>query len=99
MAKKEELKNYISDVPPEKCFWVNNGPILRNLGDLANTLQEMSDATFQHHVNKEKNDFVNWVGEAIGDKKLSNDLLSSQNKKSALKKVKSRLEYLQKKVK
>ena len=97
MVTKDEARRYLSDVAPEQCFWVNNGPILKNLEELANILPEMSDDAFQNHVNGEKNDFSNWISNVIGDKKLANDLLSSRTKESALKKVVNRLNSLRKK--
>ena len=96
MKTKDEAKRYLCDAAPEQCFWVNNGPILKNIEGLANVLPELSSETFQHHVNKEKNDFSAWVKDVIGDKKLANDLLSSRSKDSALKKVRGRLNSLKK---
>lgn len=96
MVTKDEAKRYLCDAAPEQCFWVNNGPILRNIEEMANALPEMSDETFRHHVNSEKNDFSNWVRDAIGDQALANDLLSSRNKESALKKIRNRLNSLKK---
>ena len=98
MVTKDEAKRYLYNVAPEQCFWVNNGPILKNLEDLATVLPEMNDEAFQHHVNKEKNDFSNWINNVIGDKKLANNLLSTKNKNSAFKKVMNRLNSLKKKM-
>ena len=97
MVTKEEAKRYVCDVAPEQCFWVNNGPILKNIEDLANALSDMNNEIFHHHVNKEKNDFSAWINDVIGDKKLANELLSSRDKESVLKKVKNRLNSLKKK--
>ena len=97
MTAKDEARNYLRDVAPEQCFRVNNGPILKNLEELANSLPEMSDESFSHHLNSEKNDFSSWVKDVIGDQKLANDLLSSRNKESALNKVRNRLNSLKKK--
>ena len=97
MVTKEEARKYLCDVVPEQCFWVNNGPIVKNLDELANVLPVLNDEIFEHHVNKEKNDFSNWINDVIGDKKLANDLLSSRSKESALKKIKDRLTSLKKK--
>ena len=97
MVTKEEAKRYLCNVASEQCFWVNNGPILKNVEELANVLPDMSDETFHHHVNNEKNDFSNWVRDVIGDQKLANDVLSSKNKESVLKKVRNRLNSLRKK--
>lgn len=97
MVTKDEAKRYLCDVTPEKCFWVNNGPILKNLEELANFLPEMSDETFEHHINSEKNDFSNWINDILGDKRLANDLLSSNNRYSVLQKVRDRLNSLKRK--
>ena len=96
MLTKDESKRYLSDAAPEQCFWVNNGPILKNMEELANVLPQIGDETFRHHVNSDKNDFSSWVNDIIGDKKLANDLLSSKSKDSALKKIRSRLNSLKK---
>ena len=97
MTTKDEARKYLSDVASEQCFWINNGPILKNLEELANVLPEISDDTFQHHVNNEKNDFSNWIRDVVGDQQLANDLLSSKSKSSAAKKVRSRVNSLKKK--
>ncbi len=97
MATKDEAARYLCDAAPEKCFWVNNGPILKNMEELANALESISDDAYCCHANKDKNDFSKWVSEIIGDQKLANDLLSSKNKVSAVKKVKARLNTLKKK--
>ena len=97
MVTKEEARRYLNDTDPEQSFWVNNGPILKNLEELANVLPAMGDEVFQHHVNKDKNDFSNWIKDIIGDQKFANDLTSSKSKDSAVKKLNSRLALLKKK--
>jgi len=97
MVTKDEAKKYLCDAAPEQCFWVNNGPILKNMEELANALPDMAEDTFRHHVNNEKNDFSSWVRDIIGDANLANDLLSSKNRDSALKKVRGRVNSLRKK--
>lgn len=97
MVTKDDARRYLNDAAPEQCFWVNNGPILKNLEELANAMPELSDETFQHHVNEEKNDFSKWINDVIGDQRLANDLLSSRSKESSLKKVRNRLNSLRKK--
>ena len=97
MVTKEDARKYLCNAAPEQCFWVNNGPILKNLEELADFLPAMSEDTFNHHVSNEKNDFSNWIYGAIGDQKLANDLLSSRGKESAVKKIQSRLNSLKKK--
>jgi len=99
MATKDEAKRYLCDAAPEQCFWVNNGPILKNMEDLAAAMEGMSNEAYSYHANNDKNDFSNWVKHVVGDAKLANDLLSSRNKDSALRKVRSRLNSLKKKIK
>ena len=98
MVKKEDAVRYLEDVPVEKAFWVNNGPVLKNLYELGDALQNMSDETYMHHANKEKNDFSKWVDEVVGDNRLAKDLLSARNKESAFNKVSKRAEALGRKV-
>ena len=97
MVTKEDLAKYLGDCAPEQCFWVNNGPILKNMEELANALPMLSNETYTHHVNKEKNDFSKWINDVIGDQQLANDLLSSRSKDSVIKKIKTRLNSLKKK--
>lgn len=97
MAKKEDAARFLCNASPEQCFWVNNGPVLKNVEELADALQQMNDGTYSYHANKEKNDFSRWIGDVFQDQKLANDLLSSRNKESAVKKLKSRISSLKKK--
>ena len=97
MVTKDEAARYLCNAVPEHCFWVNNGPILRNIEDLAGALEAINDDIYAYHANKDKNDFSKWISEVIGDSKLANDLLSSKNKNSALRKVRVRLNSLKKK--
>ena len=92
--KKEEAKRILADCSSESCFWVNNGPVVKNLEELYSSLSSMSNETFMHHVNKEKNDFSIWVKGVLGDKKLADDLMKSKTKQSVMSKVKQRLMVL-----
>ena len=97
MVTKEEAARYLCNAAPEHCFWVNNGPILKNVEELADALESISEDAYRYHANKDKNDFSKWIGEIIGDNKLANDLLSSKNKNSAVRKIRARLNSLKKK--
>ena len=97
MVTKDEAKKYLGDCSPEQSFWVNNGPIVKNLDELSHALPELSNDIFSHHVNNDKNDFSNWIRDIIGDQKLANDIISSRNKESMLKKLNTRLNALKKK--
>ena len=92
--KKEEARKFLADASPECCFWVNDGSVIKNLEELHNALASMSNEAFIHHVNKEKNDFSNWVKDILGDKRLADDLMKSKTKQSVVNKVKQRLQVL-----
>jgi hypothetical protein len=69
-----------SNCLPPKAFWVNNGPVLKNVGELPTALRRMSDKTFHHHVNKDKNDFAKWIQDVFGDARLADALRKSRGK-------------------
>ncbi len=71
----------------ESCFWVNNGPVLKNLKDLKKSLLTMSKDTFSYHVNKEKNDFAVWIKNVLQDEILANKLTKIKTLKTMSKAV------------
>ncbi len=79
-------------------FWCQDGHVLRDINELGEALAGMSDETFVFHSNTEKNDFSNWVRDIIGDEKLTRDLLESQNRTQAAKKVAERVDFLKAKL-
>ena len=97
MAKKEDAARFLSNASSDQCFWVNNGPVLKNVEELADAVQQMNDDTYFYHANREKNDFSSWIRDVFHDQKLANDLLSSKNKESAVSKLRSRINSLKKK--
>ena len=91
---KENAKNILSNVPEDKVFWVNDGRISRNLNELSSVLADISEETFAYHVNKEKNDFKNWISDVVGDKNLANDMAKAKSKEYILNKVNKRINKL-----
>ena len=97
--KSEEAKRILSNTPPEKAFWVNNGPVLKNVIELAAAAKKLTEQQFTHHVNKAKNDFAKWVGEVVRDPGLARQLRRTKTKEDLAKAVTSRLKQLQKMLK
>lgn len=85
---KTKVKKEIADAPPEKCFWVHNGPILKNLQELLKETVKMNKETFLHHVNEQKNDFSRWVDEVFNEKELAKALAKVKTKKALIKTIK-----------
>jgi len=90
MARKIQKMDMIT-VDGELCFWVNNGPALRNIKDLSDALKNMSEDSFAYHVNDEKNDFANWTMNALKDETLSTKLSKTKTLKAAIKAVDDRI--------
>ncbi len=97
--KSEEAKRILSNTPPEKAFWVNNGQVLRSIIELANAAKKLTDQQFIHHVNKAKNDFAKWVDEVVKDSELARELRRIKTKDDLANAVTARLKQLQKMLK
>lgn len=66
-------------------FWVNEGPVLSHLKDLERALVSMSDAQYNYHVNKIKNDFAKWTQDILKDPKTASQLKKAKSKIEASK--------------
>lgn len=97
--KSEEAKRILSNTPPEKAFWVNNGPVLKNVIELAAAAKKLTPMQFAHHVNKAKNDFAKWADEVIKDSELAKRLRRIKSKDELADAVTERLKQLQKMLK
>lgn len=78
--------------PPEKCFWIKHGPVLKNLRDLRDALARgISEAQFAHHVAAGKNDFANWVEVVLDDAACAHALRRAKTRRAALRAVEAQL--------
>ena|SRR3989338_785085 len=91
----EDAEGILSDVKPEQCFWVHNGPVVRNLQELEKAMEYMDNETFLYHTCNSRNDFANWVKDILKDEELSDDILKDQSKDKTLKKIKGRIKFLE----
>jgi len=85
----------LMDVVPKHEFNIHMGTSIKNLQELADALEIMDDTAFKHHVTKDKNDFSNWVGDAIGDIILSKDLMKAKTSEKAFKEVNKRIKQIE----
>ena len=85
-------KKTLVRVSEEKMFWCNDGQTYADIRELARGLVAMSQETFYHHVNPDKNDFSNWVRDIINDIELADALLRAASKDAAANCVIARLE-------
>jgi hypothetical protein len=70
----------LRNAPQEQCFNLANGRVLKNLHELANALVSMDEQTFSHHVNRDKNDFANWIQGVFKDEKLAKQISKIRNR-------------------
>jgi hypothetical protein len=89
-VKKADNKKKLEKVSEAVVFWCNDGQIFRDLNDLMNGFDIMSEATFEYHLNDNKNDFSCWIMDIIGDQALAQDLKSVKTREQAKKKVQKR---------
>ena len=75
-ASKLPLKDSFGD----KCFYICNGQVLKNLLELTDALEIMPNDVFIYHVNEQKNDFANWIKDVLMEPLLADELCSIKEK-------------------
>ncbi len=73
-------KKMLGEVPEEHHFVVADGRKLKNLLELSDALETMSEEIFRHHANEFKNDFSNWVKDVFYDHSLAEDISRAKNR-------------------
>lgn len=91
---RQDAERLLARVPEEYVFWCCDGRIVRDMKELRQALDTMTDEAFAYHSNEEKRDFSNWVRDVIGDAKLARDLARSLNRTQAAKRVAERVAFL-----
>ncbi|MDP7115677.1 MAG: hypothetical protein QF632_04985 [Candidatus Woesearchaeota archaeon] len=67
-------KKVLGEAPQEYHFVLNDGRRLKSIYDLIDSLEDMANDTFDHHVSEMKNDFATWVNDIFDEKSLSKEL-------------------------
>ena len=80
ITSKIKKKKILRDTKPEFCFKLIDGSEIKNLLELADALEKMSDDVFYYHVSKQKNDFSNWVRDVFKQEELANKISGCNNK-------------------
>lgn len=93
-TSKAGAKKLLANVPDEYVFRCCDGSVFRNMQELGDALNVMSDEAFAYHSNTEKSDFSNWVRDVIKDKTLAKGLGQSLDKAQATTLVASRISAL-----
>ena len=62
---KTVTSQFHTAIKPENYFYVVDGCIIKDIIELADALEIMSDDSFYHHVTDQRNDFGNWVKDVL----------------------------------
>lgn len=73
-------KKVLGEAPEEHHFVVADGKKLKNIIELADALETMSEEIFRHHANEFKNDFAAWVKDVFYDHSLAEDISRAKNR-------------------
>ena len=73
-------KKILGEAPVEHHFVVADGKKLKNIMELADALETMSEEIFRHHANEVRNDFSSWVKDVFYDHSLAEDISRAKNK-------------------
>jgi hypothetical protein len=92
---KLEPVKILADIDGDKRFFCQDGYVVKNLSELIDCLNHMTEEVFRHHVTSEKNDFSNWVRDVLGDEKLAGELYDVSSPQEASKIVMERLASFQ----
>jgi hypothetical protein len=72
------------DVSPEKILKLANGMLVINMASLYDEIAAMKDDDYAKHVTESKNDFADWVRNAVGDIELGMHLSATKEKQKIL---------------
>jgi hypothetical protein len=90
-----DASRILADVADDKRFFCQDGCVIKNLTELVDCLNHMTEEVFYHHVTSEKNDFSNWIRDVLGDEKLASKLNNIRNPLEASKIVAGKMAWLQ----
>ncbi len=103
-VKKEKVNErdaalkILSDVPLGKEFYFVNGKIAKNIKELMIEIKNLSRNEFKHHVNRNKNDFYNWIKDVVGDDELSIKIKKIRSKAQIIREINKRIKDLKEKI-
>jgi len=88
MAKNNQPVDINQEAPStQQYFYLNNGKKLKNIAELMESLKDMSQDLFSFHVNKQNNDFANWIRDIFGAKELARRISRARYPSSMLKSI------------
>jgi len=84
VEEKKKIANIFLKCPKDKEFVLNDGTRMSSIKELIEGLESMTDSTFQHHVNSERNDFANWINDIFKEEELALKVRTCRNREELL---------------
>lgn len=72
------------ELSPDQFFYCIDGSVLKSIEEFANSLKNMDDAAFRHHVSPMRNDFAIWIRHVFHENDLAEALEKSKDKEEML---------------
>ncbi len=91
--KARRKKKILIIASPDKCFWIQCGPVVKDIFELRDALLNVSGEQFNHHVNSTKNDFAVWVDEVLNDKDCARNIKKTKTLNTTIKVLENTLKY------
>ncbi len=73
-------KKIAGQAPEEYHFVLADGRKLRDMLELVEGLEHMSDDIYRHHVNETRNDFSTWLRDVFNEDELADEIAKINNK-------------------
>lgn len=84
---KKTSAKLLVDAPAEKRFWVNKGPVLKNLKELHEALGKMTKEQIDFHTKRAGNDFARWIRQILGAQDLAKRIRRLKTRESITKEI------------
>jgi len=90
-ASKKVKTKVLKSAPDNQRFWVNNGPVLKNLVELKDALKKVTKEQFDFHTKREGNDFANWVKDILHLRGLADKITKTKTRKDLVRTIENYL--------
>lgn len=85
----------LGNINPTNYFFLENGCIIKNLHELIANLETLDVMLYCKHVDRNKNDFSNWIKDVFGEEKLAEKIYSIKTPKEMAEVIKNCLNDLE----
>ena len=81
-------------VEEDEAFWLCSNVTVQSLEEMAYELMRVEETVFRYHIQRNRNDFEEWIRDCIGDRELARDIARVKTRETLAKKIEIRVEEL-----